>query len=119
MKQTIKTLSAGVLLAASLSATAVAQSWPAPDKPIQITVPAPGGGGTGDTIARMLAEQLAARLKTSVVIDNRPGANGNIGAAAAAKNAPDGYKFLFSWAGTLAVCTNSCWPTVVCRRAPS
>ena len=103
MKQTIKTLSAGVLLAASLSASAVAQSWPAPDKPIQITVPAPGGGGTGDTIARMLAEQLAARLKTSVVIDNRPGANGNIGAAAAAKNPPDGYKFLFSWAGTLAV----------------
>ena len=103
MKQTFKTLSAGVLLAATLASNAAAQSWPAPDKPIQITVPAPGGGGTGDTIARMLAEQLAARLNTSVVIDNRPGANGNIGAAAAAKNPPDGYKFLFSWAGTLAV----------------
>lgn len=80
-----------------------APAWPAPDKAIQITVPGPGGGGTGDTLARMVAEQLAARLKTSVVIENKPGANGNIGAAAAAKYAPDGYRFLFSWAGTLAV----------------
>ncbi len=78
-------------------------SWPSPNKAIQITVPGPGGGGTGDTLARMLAEQLATRLKTSVVIENKPGANGNIGAAAAAKYAPDGYRFLFSWAGTLAV----------------
>ena len=77
--------------------------WPNAEKPIQITVPAPGGSGTGDTIARMLGEQLALRLKTSVVIENKPGANGNIGATAAAKYAPDGYRLLFSWAGTLAV----------------
>ena len=77
--------------------------WPAPDKAIQITVPGPGGGGTGDTLARMVAEQLATRLKTSVVIENKPGANGNIGAAAVVKYAPDGYRFLFSWAGTLAI----------------
>ncbi len=83
-----------------------ASNWPVPDKPIQITVPGPGGGGTGDTLARMLAEQLAIRLKTSVIIENKPGANGNIGAAAAAKYAPDGYRFLFSWAGTLAVSPN-------------
>lgn len=85
---------------------AQANNWPSPDKPIQITVPGPGGGGTGDTLARMLAEQLATRLKTSVIIENKPGANGNIGAAAAAKYAPDGYRFLFSWAGTLAVSPN-------------
>ena len=77
--------------------------WPASDKPIYLTVPAPGGGGTGDTIARMLAEQLALRLKTNIVIENKPGANGNIGATAAAKYPADGYRFLFSWAGTLAV----------------
>lgn len=90
----------------SMSTFAHASNWPSPDKPIQITVPGPGGGGTGDTLARMLAEQLATRLKTSVIIENKPGANGNIGAAAAAKYAPDGYRFLFSWAGTLAVSPN-------------
>jgi tripartite-type tricarboxylate transporter receptor subunit TctC len=90
-------------LIVSTPTVAFANTWPSTDKAIQITVPAPGGGGTGDTIARMLAEQLATRLKTSVIIENKPGANGNIGASAAAKYAPDGYRFLFSWAGTLAV----------------
>lgn len=84
-------------------APAVAQDWPAAGRTIQITVPAPGGGGTGDAIARVLAEELGKRLKTSFVIDNKAGANGNIGAAAAAAAPADGYHFLFSWAGTLAV----------------
>jgi len=90
----------------ALSGAVDTGTWPQADKPIQITVPGPGGGGTGDTLARMFAEQLATRLKVSVIIENKPGANGNIGAAAAAKYAPDGYKFLFSWAGTLAVSPN-------------
>lgn len=95
-----------IVLMMLMSTIVRAANWPVPDKPIQITVPGPGGGGTGDTLARMLAEQLAIRLKTSVIIENKPGANGNIGAAAAAKYAPDGYRFLFSWAGTLAVSPN-------------
>lgn len=103
MKSIFKTLSCAALLAATVAAPASAQSWPEAGKPVHIVVPAPGGGGTGDTIARMLAEQLATRLKTSFVIENKPGANGNIGASYAAKSAPDGYRFLFSWAGTLAV----------------
>ncbi len=105
MQPNFKTLSATLLIATvfAVPVSVSAQSWPEAGKPIQITVPAPGGGGTGDTIARMLAEQLATRLKTSVIIENKPGANGNIGAAAVAKYAPDGYRFLFSWAGTLAV----------------
>jgi tripartite-type tricarboxylate transporter receptor subunit TctC len=74
-----------LLLSFALVAAANANDWPAAGRPIQLTVPSPGGGGTGDTIARLLAEQLAINLKTSIVIDNRPGANGNIGAAAAAK----------------------------------
>ena len=103
----LKKLSALSITFLSLLSTVVyASDWPAPDKPIQITVPGPGGGGTGDTLARMLAEQLAKRLKTSVIIENKPGANGNIGAAAASKYAPDGYRLLFSWAGTLAVSPN-------------
>ena len=90
---------AGLCLGGSVQA----QDWPAPGKPVQIIVPAPGGGGTGDTIARVIAEELGKRLKTTFVIDNKAGANGNIGAAAAAAAPGDGYHFLFSWAGTLAV----------------
>lgn len=86
-----------------LTGPASAQDWPAAGKTIQLTVPAPGGGGTGDSIARVLAEELGKRLGTTFVIDNKPGANGNIGAAAAAKAPADGQHFLFSWAGTLAV----------------
>ena len=82
---------------------ALAQEWPQPGKTIQLIVPAPGGSGTGDTIARVLAEELQSRLKTTFVIDNKAGANGNIGASAAAATPGDGYHFLFSWAGTLAV----------------
>jgi tripartite-type tricarboxylate transporter receptor subunit TctC len=90
-------------LAGFSSLPAHAQDYPAEGRPVQVIVPAPGGGGTGDAIARVLAEELAKRLKTTFVIDNKAGANGNIGAAAAAQAAPDGYRLLFSWAGTLAV----------------
>jgi tripartite-type tricarboxylate transporter receptor subunit TctC len=91
------------LLASVVAVPAFAQDWPQPGKTVQITVPAPGGSGTGDTIARVLAEELQTRLKTTFVIDNKAGANGNIGASAAAQAPGDGYHFLFSWAGTLAV----------------
>jgi tripartite-type tricarboxylate transporter receptor subunit TctC len=91
------------LLSALFVAPALAQDWPQPGKTIQLVVPAPGGSGTGDTIARVLAEEMQKRLQTTFVIDNKPGANGNIGAAAAATMPGDGYHFLFSWAGTLAV----------------
>ena len=102
MSRTFTRLATAAALAAAVALPALAQDWPA-GKTIQIIVPAPGGGGTGDSIARVVAEELAKRLKTAVVIDNKPGANGNIGAAAAASAAPDGYRLLFSWAGTLAV----------------
>ena len=91
------------LLASLAVAPAFAQDWPQAGKTVQVIVPAPGGSGTGDTIARVLAEELQSRLKTTIVVDNKAGANGNIGASAAAATAGDGYHFLFSWAGTLAV----------------
>jgi tripartite-type tricarboxylate transporter receptor subunit TctC len=93
-----------LLVSSLLAGPARAQEpWPQAGRPIQLIVPAPGGSGTGDTIARILAEEMQARLKTSIVVDNKAGANGNIGATAAAATPADGYHFLFSWAGTLAV----------------
>jgi tripartite-type tricarboxylate transporter receptor subunit TctC len=93
------------LVPGALVATAARaqDAWPAAGKPVQLIVPAPGGSGTGDTIARVLAEEMQARLKATFVVDNKAGANGNIGATAASQAAGDGYHFLFSWAGTLAV----------------
>jgi tripartite-type tricarboxylate transporter receptor subunit TctC len=94
---------AAVLPAHAVRAQTPAADWPAAGKNIRLIVPSPGGSGTGDTIARILAEEIGKRLPAHFVIDNKPGANGNIGATAAAQAPADGYHFLFSWAGTLAV----------------
>jgi tripartite-type tricarboxylate transporter receptor subunit TctC len=69
---------------------AAAQNWP--EKPISFIVPFPAGGGT-DAFARPLAAQLDKQLGVRVLIDNRGGAGGTIGAAAAAKAEPNGYNF--------------------------
>ena len=58
-----------VLLTCGVAGPTLAQDWPAPGKTIQLIVPAPGGSGTGDTIARVLAEEMQTRLKTTFVID--------------------------------------------------
>ena len=67
-----------------------AQAWPA--KPITLIVPFPAGGGT-DAFARPLAAQFAEQTKTQLVIDNKGGAGGTVGATLAARAAPDGYNF--------------------------
>jgi len=64
-----------------------------PNRPIRVIVPWPGGGSV-DIATRVVTEQLSARLGQPVVVENRPGASGNIGAAAAAKATPDGYTLL-------------------------
>jgi tripartite-type tricarboxylate transporter receptor subunit TctC len=69
---------------------AQAQDWPAAGRNIRLIVPSPGGSGTGDTIARIAAEEMGKRLKANFVIDNKPGANGNIGSTAAAQAPGDG-----------------------------
>jgi tripartite-type tricarboxylate transporter receptor subunit TctC len=104
---TTTTRRGALLLPAALCAATGARAQPAadpawPSRPVRIIVPATGGGGTADTVARIFAQELEKRIGQRVLIDNRAGANGNIGATAAARSAPDGYTLLWSWAGTLA-----------------
>src|SRR3989442_10054501 len=89
------------LIVCSFAAQAQAQeAWPI--RPVKFIVPSSPGGGT-DVYARILAQALAESLKQQFIVDNRPGASGNIGAAAAAKSAADGYTFLVSANPALAV----------------
>ena len=80
------------LLAAGLVNPALAQSWPT--KPIRFIVPFPPGGSV-DPLARLLGARVSGPLGQPIVVENRPGASGSIGAAVVAKAPPDGYTFLF------------------------
>lgn len=81
-----------LLCAAFLSLTAAAQSWP--HKPVRVIVPFPPGGAT-DIAARLVGEQLTQIWGQSVIVENRGGAGGGVGAAEAARAAPDGYTLFF------------------------
>jgi tripartite-type tricarboxylate transporter receptor subunit TctC len=77
----------------SLLAVAQGSSWPAPNRTINFINPFPPGGAV-DAFGRPLAKQLSTQLNDSIVVDNRGGAGGTVGAAAAAKMTPDGYTWL-------------------------
>jgi len=77
-----------------------AQDWPT--RPIQIIVSS-GAGGTADILARMIGEQLSPALGQPVIVENRPGAGGHVGAAAVARAKPDGYTLLMSGSPTHSV----------------
>ena len=76
---------------AAVSALHAQEQWPT--KPVKLIVPSSPGGGT-DVFARLLAQQLSEQTKHQFVVDNRPGASGNIGAQLAANSPKDGYTFL-------------------------
>src|SRR5256886_270292 len=81
-------LIAAGLAVSGLQTNVAAQSYP--ERPVRLLIAFPAGG-TIDTLGRILAQKLIEAWGENVVIENRPGAGGNIGAAAAAKSAPDGY----------------------------
>jgi tripartite-type tricarboxylate transporter receptor subunit TctC len=83
-----------------LGAEALAQAWP--DRQITIVVPFAAGGST-DTTARMVANHLGATLKQTVIVENKPGAGGDLGAAYVANASPEGYTFLFGTTGPLVI----------------
>lgn len=83
----MKRLFAALLVLTAAAAPVSAQNWP--DKPVKIIVPF-GAGGSGDTLARVVAEHLSAAFKQQFVVENRTGAGGMIGAQAIASSPPDG-----------------------------
>lgn len=90
------------LMAALVSLTPAAMAQDYPSKTITIVVPFSAGGGV-DTVARLLAEKLRVTLKQNVVVDNKAGGSGMIGALAVVKSAPDGHTLLLGSAGETAI----------------
>jgi tripartite-type tricarboxylate transporter receptor subunit TctC len=89
------------LFACLLATPLLAQEYP-PSKPVRIIVPF-AAGGPSDILARVLAQKLSASWKQSVIVDNRAGAGGSLGASIAAKSAPDGTTLLLSDTGILTI----------------
>lgn len=94
----LRRLALGVV--AGLLAGSALAAWP--DRPITLIVPfAPGG--SSDLVARAMSQKLGEKLGQSVIVDNRPGATGALGAAALARAKPDGYTFMLASIGTYAL----------------
>lgn len=92
--------SSGLLALLMTCSLAGAQSWP--DKPIRMVVPFPAGGAT-DVVARLIAQEASSQLGQQIVVENKSGAGGTIGAGEAARAAPDGYTILLTTSSTHAI----------------
>jgi len=88
------------ILALAAAGSAAGQGYPA--KPVRVIVPF-SPGGVADSSTRVLSDRLGARLGQPVVVENRPGASGNLGTAAVAAAAPDGHTLLLGFDGTMVI----------------
>ena len=95
-------LAAAVLAVATLAGAAPASAAAYPERPINLVVPMPPGGGT-DVVSRLLAERLGVATGWSLVVQNKPGATGNIGMDYVARAQPDGYTVGMGQAANLAI----------------
>jgi tripartite-type tricarboxylate transporter receptor subunit TctC len=93
-----RTLTLGVLCAVCFGVASQAQTYP--DRPVRLIAPFPAGGLV-DVLARAVGDEISRTLGQPVIVENRPGAGGNIGADAVAKALPDGYTLLMTSAGIL------------------
>ena len=94
-------LIAAVVLAAAAPPASLAQDG-YPAKPVRIIVPY-AAGGVADALPRIVGDKLAAKWKQPVIVDNKPGASGNIGMEEGARSEPDGYTLLLAAAGNMTV----------------
>jgi tripartite-type tricarboxylate transporter receptor subunit TctC len=101
-RRTSRLAACAVAALALTAAFSDAHAQACPQKPIRFIVPSPPGGGT-DTLSRLVASKLAETLQWQLVIDNRPGAGGNLGMDAAAKSTPDGYTIVMGESSNLTI----------------
>jgi tripartite-type tricarboxylate transporter receptor subunit TctC len=92
----------GFVAAAVSAGPGHAQAWPVPSRTVHVIVPFLAGSAT-DVTARLLSERLASYLGVNFVVENKPGAGGNIGTDAVAKADPDGYTLAYTASGPLAI----------------
>ena len=96
----VRTITAALIWIAAFGGSASAETWP--QRYVRIIVPF-SAGGAADVVTRIVAAHIAENLGKNVVVENRTGSNGNIGAEAVARSEPDGYTFLAGSPGTLAI----------------
>jgi len=100
MRTHVAILFCAALLASCFAAEGVAQEWPT--RPVKLYIPF-GPGSTPDMVGRLIADRLAQKLGQPFVVEDKPGASGNLGTDAVAKAEPDGYTLGLSIAGPLAI----------------
>ena len=98
MKKLLAQALLATLISPLLAGVALAQAWPTA-KPMRLVIPFPAGGAT-DTVGRTVAQKLGAALNQQIVVDNKPGAGGSLGADIVAKAPADGYTILMSTSST-------------------